>query len=317
MTRPAAPAAERVLAVDSGGSGTRVRHGGDARVVDLPGTAWATRDVPAALAATVVDAWDELGRPPTETVSLGVAATPATDDEVERLARPLADATGATEVLVANDALTGHLGALAGGWGVSLIVGTGVACVGLGPEPGEQPVVVDGHGFLLGDLGSAFWIGRRAVRAVLDAATLGADPSPLTDAVVESLGPLEGLAYRLHARTDAVAALAALAPAVADLADRDDTAADIMEQAAQHLATTAGRAAGLLDATDPVPVALGGRVLAPASPLAARVTELLGKAAPPIAVRAAEGTPLDGAARLAVLDDPPPGVLRWTRGEHR
>jgi glucosamine kinase len=314
MTRPPP---ELVLAVDSGGSGTRVRHGSDDRVVELPAVAWHAPDVPAALAAMVVDGWARLGRPATALVALGIAATPSTEEEVERLARPLGESLGAADVLIANDALTGHLGALGGGWGVSLVVGTGIACVGVGPAEGALPVVVDGYGYLLGDLGSAYWIGRHAVRTVLDADVLGEPATALTAAVVGHLGPLPGLAYRLHARSTAVADLAALAPAVADLVDRDPAAHGLMERAARHLAATAARAAGLLGAADTVPVALGGRVLTQGGWLADRVAALLADQPVPVAVRNAAGSPLDGVTRLAGLAVIPPGVQHWKRAEAR
>ncbi len=313
MTAPA----ERVLTVDSGGSGTRIRHGSSDRVLELPAVAWTSPDVPAALASAVIDGWERLGRPDTALVALGIAATPSSEEEIERLARPLSEAVGAAEVLVANDALTGHLGALAGGWGVSLIVGTGIACVGVGSAGGAAPVVVDGYGYLLGDLGSAYWIGRHAVRAVLDDEVQGRPPTALTRAVLQHLGPLDGLPYRLHASGTAVADLAALAPAVADLAGEDPTALDVLERAARHLSATAARAAGLLGTDDTVPVALGGRVLAPGGWLADRVSALLVAQPVAVAVQTAVGSPLDGVARLAELATTPPGVQHWQRAEAR
>ena len=54
--------------------------------------------------------------------------------------------------------MTSHAGALSLGWGVSLVAGTGVACLAV-PAEGE-PRIVGGHGYLLGDEGGAFWIGR-------------------------------------------------------------------------------------------------------------------------------------------------------------
>ena len=83
------PPAELVLTVDSGGSGTRIRHGAADRVLELPVVAWTSPDVPAALAAAVIDGWERLGRPDTALVALGIAATPSSEEEIERLARPV------------------------------------------------------------------------------------------------------------------------------------------------------------------------------------------------------------------------------------
>jgi len=316
--------AGHVLAVDSGGSGTRVRHSGLDRVVELPPVAWAAGDVPAQLATTVASGWATLGGPATNLVAVGIAATPGTDAEVARLAAPIAEVVGVHEVLVANDALTGHLGALGGDWGVSLVVGTGVACAGTSSDRDSELVVVDGYGPLLGDLGSAYWIGRTALRAVLDDDLDGLPPSALTATVLERCGPLASLPSRVHASTTAVSDIAGLAPVVALLADEDSRARDVMEQAARHLATTAERAVRLVASSaagdEPVPVALGGKVLNPGSWLAQRLDQLLVAGPHAVAVRPAVGTPLDGVSRLAVLDPAARshhGVRTWSDGAVR
>lgn len=301
-----------VLAVDSGGSGTRVRHDSLAEVVELPGVAWSSGDVPGGLARTVADAWGRLGRPATAVVVLGVAATPSSRQEVDRLGRALGDSIGADEVVVANDALTGHLGALAGGWGVSLVVGSGIACTAVGPGPDATPLTLDGHGPLIGDRGSAYWIGRHAVRHVLDAEQLGGAPGAVAHHVVERLGPLDGLAYRLHGSGNGVAELAGLAAGVAALVGVDAVADHVFEGAAQHLATTCARAAAALGGVEPVPVALGGGVLGATGWLAGRVTDLLAAQPVPVDVRPAAGTPLDGAERLATAPRPA-DVHTWRR----
>lgn len=308
-----------LLAVDSGGSGTRVRHSSLDRVVELPPVSWAAGDVPARLAATVASAWVTLGGPITDRVAVGVAATPGSDTEVARLATPVAEAVGAGEVVVANDAFTGHLAALGGGWGVSLVVGTGVACAGTAAAPGAGLVVVDGYGPLIGDLGSAYWIGRTALRAVLDDDLDGLPPSELTRIVLERCGPLSTLPSRVHASTNAVTDIARLAPVVAFLADQEPRAREVLEQAARHLTTTVERAVRLVAAAspgdDPVPVAMGGKALSAGSWLAQRVADLVAVGPHPVAVRPASGQPLDGVAMLASLGETQraaAGVRTWT-----
>ncbi|HEX6961731.1 MAG TPA: BadF/BadG/BcrA/BcrD ATPase family protein, partial [Lacipirellula sp.] len=54
------------------------------------------------------------------------------------------------------------------GWGIALIVGTGSAAIGCGPD--RQRRVVGGWGYHYGDEGSAYWIGRRAMEAIARAA---------------------------------------------------------------------------------------------------------------------------------------------------
>ena len=50
---------------------------------------------------------------------------------------------------------------------MSLVAGTGVACLAV-PRDGTARII-GGHGYLLGDEGGAFWIGRAGLRAVLRA----------------------------------------------------------------------------------------------------------------------------------------------------
>ncbi len=213
-----------ILAVDAGGSGTRVRHTAGSSQVTTAAAPWTAGDRVATLGSCIAAAWSEMGAPETAVVSIGAAATPASTLETARLGRLVCEAVGAEEVLIANDALTAHLGALGGVAGVSLIVGTGVACLVGGADPETPPKVVEGHGYLIGDIGSAFWIGRHAVRAVLDAHQAGAPISPLGRLLEEQWGDLSGASYRIHALPDPVSAVAGLAPAVTALVERDELA---------------------------------------------------------------------------------------------
>ena len=65
---------------------------------------------------------------------------------------------------VTGDADTAQAGAFLGGPGVVVIAGTGSMAFG---RNGDRHARAGGHGFLLGDEGSAYWIGRAAVRAAL------------------------------------------------------------------------------------------------------------------------------------------------------
>src|SRR3989442_1715830 len=79
----------------------------------------------------------------------------------------------AQRVLVLSDAQAAHLGALGGGSGVLVLSGTGSIVIGRdGAERWER---AGGLGPLLGDDGSAFWLGRAWLRAT----TRGGDFAPL------------------------------------------------------------------------------------------------------------------------------------------
>lgn len=287
-----------VLIVDGGQSGIRARHSAASRVVEVEGVSRLEGDVVAAVAARVAEAWRELGSPATDRVGLGL--TTADEAAGDRLLALVVDATGASEAWLCDDTVTTHAGALSGGWGVSLVAGTGVACLAV-PESGA-PVVVDGHGYLLGDDGAGFWIGREGVRAVLRSVDGRGGPTALADAARERFGALDSLHVRLHEIDRPVNVIAQFAPEVVRLAATDDTAARILDEAADELARTAAAAVraasgvGLWAAADDavVPLAIGGRLLEAGTPLRSRLDSRLPDAAPRAAPRDADAGPLDG-----------------------
>jgi N-acetylglucosamine kinase-like BadF-type ATPase len=173
--------------------------------------------------------------------------------------------------------------------GLALVAGTGAVAMRITGRRGTA--TVDGDGWLLGDEGSGFWIGRSAVRAALRMADGRGPATALAGAVGRALGlPAEALpndtagawarshreAYRRHllpaVMADAPIRLARFAPLVAEAAEeKDAVAAAILDEAADRLADT-------VRALEPVPgervVATGG-LLGPDGPLTARLTARL------------------------------------------
>ncbi|HEX4787257.1 MAG TPA: BadF/BadG/BcrA/BcrD ATPase family protein [Actinospica sp.] len=201
--------------------------------------------------------------------------------------------------------------------GSILLAGTGaIAAIMADRRPAK---ILGGHGWLLGDEGSGFWIGREAVRATLAALDEGVEPSGLTEAVLAEFVPDPALARaetdfglgegrRLAAATIAAAnarppvQLAALVPLVLTAADQGDRKADgILHEAAALLVDTLERARSAnatRGAQDPTaPIVLAGGVLAPGSPVHRLVREAVTEAWPKATVT--EG--VDGAAAAAWL----------------
>ncbi len=111
--------------------------------------------------------------------------------------------------------------------------------------------------------------------------------------------------------------IARFAPDVLAEAERGDaTAAAILDAAAgELLLVTRAAARYAAEGQDPVPLALGGRLLAEGSELRERLDERLAADPIPFAVRTADGSPLDGALRLGLAGDPGayPGLIHsWT-----
>jgi N-acetylglucosamine kinase-like BadF-type ATPase len=306
-----------VLAVDGGQSGIRVRHSAGERVAEVAGVSHLAHDAAGAVVAAIAQAWHELGEGVVDRAVLGLTTAPDEPGARATMCEGVFGATQAREVWLTGDAVTAHAGALSLGWGVSLTVGTGVACLAV-PPLGE-PRVFGGHGFLLGDDGGAYWIGREAIRAALRAHEGMAPPTALVSLIEQRLGPLEGLPTRVHSAARPVNEIARLAPDVLSIADAGDPeAARIADSTARELENIAVAASTWIHAGEaPVPVALGGRLIEPGSPLRRRL-DLMLDAVPGIAARSAAGSPLDGALQLGLAGDPgryAPLVHVWHVGQ--
>jgi N-acetylglucosamine kinase-like BadF-type ATPase len=138
--------------------------------------------------------------------------------------------------------------------GYVLVAGTGaVAGRIVTGELGERR---DGWGWLLGDEGSGFWLGREAVRATLTRLQAGTEPlGSLAEAVIRRAGTRDPVAIVQLCYANPPVWLSTFAELVARHAD-DPVATAIADRAAAHLVDT------LLDLDlDPVlPVVLAGSV---------------------------------------------------------
>ncbi|MDQ3095340.1 MAG: ATPase, partial [Actinomycetota bacterium] len=124
-----------------GGRPQPVVHGVGAPGLAEPGGAAAAVE---AVVATVTRALHLLGRGATamEVVCVGAAGAEAAPGAAMSFASALAPRLGVSEVVVASDALVSHVGALGGGAGVTLGVGTGAVAVGVSAS--GQVARVDG-----------------------------------------------------------------------------------------------------------------------------------------------------------------------------
>ncbi|MEV4490475.1 BadF/BadG/BcrA/BcrD ATPase family protein [Micromonospora coxensis] len=203
---------------------------------------------------------------------------------------------------VHGDALVAYASGTAAVDGTVLIAGTGAIAAQVRDLRLDR--VADGHGWLLGDAGSGFWLGREAVRHLLADLDRGRVPGPLGARVLtELLGSAE-VAPRPRDTVDtlvqavtrqAPVELARLAPlVVAAAVEGEPAAVDLIGRAASHLVESASRIrpAGAVE-----PIVLGGGLLTGDTPLAAAVRAEARRRWPDAPVRTAG----DGAAAAAWL----------------
>jgi len=185
--------------------------------------------------------------------------------------------------------------------GTVLIAGTGAVA---GAVVNRRLVrTADGHGWLLGDDGSGFWLGREAARETLRAVDAGEPPGHLAAAVLRKVGAQES-ADLDEQRARVIGALntgppirlADLAPFVtAAHAAHDPAAERIVEEAAGLLARTLERVRLPGEGT---PIVLAGSVAGEDSPVGARLRLLVAARLSGVVLSAHDG--VGGAAWLAL-----------------
>ncbi|MFI9592351.1 N-acetylglucosamine kinase [Nonomuraea sp. NPDC052265] len=302
------------LAIDGGQTGLRLAlaSGGRIREVhDRPGLSYAEGSPVEAVLSRIGDGWGEL-----DTVCLGLTTIL---DDPEGLATRLLRT--ARRVLVTTDVVTSHAGAFSGGPGVVLAAGTGAIALGVSAGSGSRPVAVrqvDGWGFLYGDAGGGYWIGRRGLEAAARGFDGRAADGPLTRRAHDVFGDLSELPARLYLAPDGVAQVARFALHVLEVArgdpTGDDTARAIVAEAARELAATVAAAARALPGDTEVPVAWTGRLLRDPTLRATFEAELV-RLVPRARPRPPDGDSLAGAARLAAAAEPGPyeAMIRTVR----
>ncbi|MFC5675338.1 N-acetylglucosamine kinase [Streptomyces incanus] len=313
------------VAVDSGGSGLRVvvgtaGRGPLARGASAEPVRTGSRGIdPGHLMEQLVPMARglavEAGIGRLDTAVVGAAGLASLGDALRAvLPAALSRELGVCRVALAADAVTAYVGALGPRPGAVVAAGTGLIAVGTDLAGWRR---ADGWGHLLGDCGGGAWIGRAGLEAALRAHD-GRDGGSgrLLELAEETFGPAATLPGRLYPRTDRAAVLASFAPRVAECADGDAVASDILRAAARHMADSAaavcpetgsggggGSAGGSgsgegPDAGEPL-VAFTGGLLNLGDPLLVPLGEELAKRLPWARRVAAEGDPLHGAVRIA------------------
>jgi N-acetylglucosamine kinase-like BadF-type ATPase len=226
----------RLAVVDLGGTWVRVSVSGPAPRAYRGPTPGA-----AGLPPLLARLWRRWRLSPDDLAALGVASRGIwTSDERRALARHLR--RFAPRVVVISDVEAAYLAALGTDPGVLLLAGTGA--IALGRDRRGHHAREGGLGPLLGDDGSAFWIGRAWLRS-------------------GAVSPAR--ARRIATAPDAVARVAALAPRVLRRARRGDRRARrIVRDAQRALADLAAGAARTLRLPRPVTLSWAGGLLADA-----------------------------------------------------
>jgi len=241
---------EPILGIDAGGSGSRVVLVEDGEMTELPGGPPMNALLTSGFAEQLEEIIRESGA---AAVGIGMPGVRSAR-HAEEVGQTLSRRCGCP-VRVTGDGETAQLGAFLGGPGIVVIAGTGCAAVG---RDGPRLVRAGGHGFLLGDEGSAYWLGQSAARAALYWADGMGGSEAIHRAVTATTGvTLDELIIKVNTHSSERTLLSVLAPALTALAPADPVARRITERAADHLAELAEAVQRRLG---PLPVAGTGGV---------------------------------------------------------
>jgi N-acetylglucosamine kinase-like BadF-type ATPase len=294
-----------VLGIDAGGTKTRaILADEDARVVGgaLGGGAnlrtHGELEVEKVLHAVIEEARAG-GNASPEALALGIAGADRPADEA--VLRGILRRIGFRDrVVVTNDARIAFVAGSPERVGLALVCGTG--SIAWGRNRAGEIARSGGWGWHLGDEGSGFWIGERAIRDVLRAADGRGRATSLDRALSEhfEIARPDQILHAIYDREFPRTKVARFAPRVAEAAFAgDEVAKAILSDAAGELVRAATSVRERLRLEDsPYDVVLSGGTVAAVPALAADVERR--HARPPASVRLLAEEPAMGAVKLAI-----------------
>jgi N-acetylglucosamine kinase-like BadF-type ATPase len=257
------------------------------------------------LARLLADAAREAGLPSEAPVAdVGVFLLAGVDfpaEEVE-IAAALEARRWAARTIVGNDTFAVLRAGTERGWGVAVVCGAGINCVGVAPD-GRQ-ARFPALGSITGDWGGGYDVGLAAVSAAARSEDGRGPRTSLEQAVPGHFGlrtPTE-LAEAIHRRSIPMRAVTELAPVVFAEAADDAVAAEIVDRLADEVVTLARVALTRLDLTqEPVEVMLGGGLMHGRNErLLKAIAAGLREVGPALTAHATDSPPIVGAALLGL-----------------
>ena len=304
--RPAGDGTATILAFDVGKTGCRAglfrgaqevgraEQSGSIGIADPGGVAAAT----AAMAAVA----HQLGVPRVDVISAGLAGMAQAWDRAPQLSAALSLLIDTTQVVITGDMTTAHAGALGGHPGIVIAGGTGTVALALDTD--GRFAVADGWGYLLGDDGSGYAIGRAGLNNALRHHDHRGGSAALDRLAQARFGPLDTLPATIHGAANPARAVASFAPDVLTAAnDGDAVAVEIWAAAGRELAWTVAGAARLFG-SNPFDVATTGGLFEAGPWLNRSFDTELTVRLPRARRRPAEGTAFDGARFLGTGQHP-------------
>ena len=219
------------IAIDAGG--TRIRGYESNNRTEFTGsgvthTNSLALDLARNISAAIPDGCNEV-----DTLVLSLAAIPQQAEDRKLMAAALLQRVRFEKLIIASDTKAAALSSKSHA-DLTIAVGTGITALVNMPDHNFE---LTGHGYLIGDEASGFWIGRSGLNAALRANEgRGPDTSLLKTAIDFYKVPARELADHIHQLSAPVAQVAAFAPSVVKAAQAGDAEAlFIVSQAANEI----------------------------------------------------------------------------------
>jgi N-acetylmuramic acid 6-phosphate etherase len=210
----------------------------------------------------------------------------------------------APHVQVVNDGETVLAAGSSENWGVALIAGTGSIAWGKTHDHPPRIARAGGWGYMIGDEGSGFDLGREALRAVTQSEDRRGEPTRLRDAILGEWGMHSAaeLIPKVYRSGLVPADFARLAPLVVRCAEESDQVAlRLIERTAAALANMVVAAARQLQfPAGDIPLALTGGLLLQAKYVRTRLAAELERQGAHFSPTALVHEPVAGAVRMAI-----------------
>ena len=191
-------------------------------------------------------------------IVMTVAALPGSQQERQELMDAILQVTGADELWLTSDITAAHFGTIKGD-GLIITIGTGIGALATGKYR-TQLHELTGDSYLIGDEGSAYWIGKMGLnRALRHKDGRGGQTLLLTRACEFFETDSDSLADYVTALERPVHRIAQFAPVVTALAAESDEVADsIIELAVSEFLDIVRAARGVLGADERFKILFSG-----------------------------------------------------------
>jgi N-acetylglucosamine kinase-like BadF-type ATPase len=240
---------------------------------------------------------------PLDTICVGIAGADREEDTT--VVRRIVSRIGRTDrVLVVNDALIALEAGVGDAPGIVIIAGTGSIAYGRNMQ--YRAARAGGWGYVLGDEGSGYWMGRLALRSVVRASDGRGDRTALSRHVLKHFGVSRAreLVREIYTRDLGPSQISALAKYVQTAVDEGDLVArNIVQAGARELVAAAGSVASQLSMSEEsFTFVLAGGIFRAVPWLADELRTRLPVVAPGSRTELLEDEPAVGAIRLALAE---------------